>query len=683
MLGHGARRFSAIAAASVVVMLSSLVSPVHAAGLAASDEAAAESTSEPSPSESPAPSSESVEPAAPKQPEEPAKKSDTAKSVSPQSVPRASGNDAVITVKTGGDRTGASQVANLQGVKLRLYDGGDNGPSNPVKASWATCTSDAQGDCSFIVPEAQCDREGALLGVCWGGKGDNRDRRFWIRQQSVPAGYSVNDRLVTSSGSEQYAIRTGTSLTAGSTYRSGSHFMTAPTGRSDSSNASDSSGIWQNSRTNPQLEMSCAAGLKVALVLDLSGSVANSNAVGDLKGAATGMVDALAGTGSTMSLFTFATTAPRNNSSTGQNYGPMAIDSGSNATTIKNRINGYQAEGGTNWDRGLWQVAESGNNYDLVVVVTDGLPTFYGDGTRYYNGNGTHTRFMEAEQAVFSANAIKAKGTRVLGVGVGSGVSGAGDNLAAISGPKKHAPGGSVNDSDYFQAGWNELAGLLAGVAKGATCRADIEIDKKTIAYGAAAAQPAGAGWKFRVESTVGGLTPKSDQATGSDSKVNYELNFSTPKPSPAQLSIKELMSTSQKDQGWELKGVACTVNGEAVTVSKSDTTLPVTTGDAVKCTVTNEQFKKPGISIKKKAWDTPRASGLPGAPEIIPGSHVSDGKTVTWTYTVTNTGQTTLDKVKVVDDQLTSTAVICPKTSLGVGESMTCSASGPVKKQP
>ncbi|MDN6748438.1 MAG: hypothetical protein L0L93_15810, partial [Brevibacterium sp.] len=119
------------------------------------------------------------------------------------------------------------------------------------------------------------------------------------------------------------------------------------------------------------------------------------------------------------------------------------------------------------------------------------------------------------------------------------------------------------------------------------------------------------------------------------------------------------------------------------VSGSKRDTTLPVTTGDAVKCTVTNEQFKKPGISIKKKAWDTPRASGLPGAPEIIPGSHVSDGKTVTWTYTVTNTGQTTLDKVKVVDDQLTSTAVICPKTSLGVGESMTCSASGPVKKQP
>lgn len=681
MFGHSARRFSAIAAASVVVMLSSIVSPVQAAGLGASDEASA--NSEPSQTESSAAASEAAEPAAPKPSEEPTKKSGSAKSVSPQSVPSATGNNAVITVKTGGDRIGASQVANLQGVKLRLYDGGPSGPSNLVNSSWASCTSDAQGDCSFSVPETQCNLEGSILGVCWSGKGENRDRRFWVVQQSASSGYTANDKLISTSGSERYAFRTGEELRRGSTYRSGSQFMTAPTGGSDSTNPSDSSGIWQNSRTNPQLEMSCTAGLKVALVLDLSGSVANSNAVGDLKSASTGMVDALAGTGSTMSLFTFATTAPRNNTSTGRNYGPMAIDSGNNATTIKNRINGYQAEGGTNWDRGLWQVAGSGNDYDLAVVVTDGQPTFYGDGTRYSNGNGTHTRFIEVEQAIFSANAIKAKGTRVLGVGVGSGVSGAGDNLAAISGPNKYSTGVSVNDSDYFQAGWSELAGLLSGVAKGATCRADIEIDKKTIAYGDASANPGGTGWKFHVESTAGTLSPKSDQTTGSNSKVNYELNFSTPKPSPAQVGIKELMTTAQKDQGWELKDVACTVNEKAVTVSKSDTKLPVTTGDVVKCTVTNEQFKKPGISIEKKAWDTPKASGLPGATEITAGSHVTDGKTITWTYTVTNTGQTALDKVKVVDDQLASTAVTCPKTSLGVSESMTCSASGPVKKQP
>lgn len=683
MFGHSARRFSAIAAASVVVMLSSVVSPVQAAGLGASDETSGNSTSEASQTESPAAASESAEPAAPKPSEEPTKKSGGVKSVSPQSVPSATGNNAVITVKTGGDRIGASQVANLQGVKLRLYDGGSSGPSNPVKSSWATCTSDAQGDCSFSVPETQCNLEGSILGVCWSGKGENRDRRFWVVSQSASSGYTANDKLISTSGSERYAFRTGEELRRGSTYRSGSQFMTAPTGRSDSPNPSDSSGIWQNSRTNPELEMSCTAGLKVALVLDLSGSVANSNAVDDLKSASKGMVDALAGTGSTMSLFTFATTAPRNTTTTGQNYGPMAIDSGNNATTIKNRINGYEAEGGTNWDRGLWQVAGSGNEYDLAVVVTDGQPTFYGDGTRYYNGNGTHTRFIEVEQAIFSANAIKAKGTRVLGVGVGSGVSGAGDNLAAISGPNKYSTAASVNDSDYFQAGWSDLAGLLSGVAKGATCRADIEIDKKTIAYGDASAKPGGRGWKFHVESTAGTLSPKSDQTTDSNSKVNYELNFSTPKPSPTQLSIEELISTAQKGQGWGLKDVACTVNGKAVTVSKSDTKLPVTTGDAVRCTVTNDQLKKPEISVEKKAWDTPKASGLSGAPGIPAGTHVTEGKTITWTYTVTNTGQTALDNVNVVDDELPSAAVTCPKTSLGVGESMTCSASGPVKKQP
>lgn len=57
------------------------------------------------------------------------------------------------------------------------------------------------------------------------------------------------------------------------------------------------------------------------------------------------------------------------------------------------------------------------------------------------------------------------------------------------------------------------------------------------------------------------------------------------------------------------------------------------------------------------------------------PGPYVVVGSQVLWTYVVTNTGDTALQQIKVVDDQ--GVAVTCPKTVLQPAESMTCTASG------
>jgi hypothetical protein len=57
------------------------------------------------------------------------------------------------------------------------------------------------------------------------------------------------------------------------------------------------------------------------------------------------------------------------------------------------------------------------------------------------------------------------------------------------------------------------------------------------------------------------------------------------------------------------------------------------------------------------------------------PGPYVVVGSPVLWTYVVTNTGDTALQQIKVVDDQ--GVAVTCPKTVLQPAESMTCMASG------
>jgi len=59
------------------------------------------------------------------------------------------------------------------------------------------------------------------------------------------------------------------------------------------------------------------------------------------------------------------------------------------------------------------------------------------------------------------------------------------------------------------------------------------------------------------------------------------------------------------------------------------------------------------------------------------PGPEFAVGSTVTWTYEVTNTSNVPLTDIEVEDDQ--EGAVICPPGELGVGQSITCSASGTV----
>ena len=57
------------------------------------------------------------------------------------------------------------------------------------------------------------------------------------------------------------------------------------------------------------------------------------------------------------------------------------------------------------------------------------------------------------------------------------------------------------------------------------------------------------------------------------------------------------------------------------------------------------------------------------------PGPTIVAGSAVAWTYVVTNTGSVSLTNVVVSDDR--NVTVTCPATTLAVGQSMTCTASG------
>lgn len=173
--------------------------------------------------------------------------------ISAAAIPAPPTNSSIVNVKVGGNRTGVSGVTGLAGVVLGLYT------TTTATTPSYTCTSDADGDCNFTVPNTQ---QG----------GANRNARFYIKAISAPSGWRLNQTLRTGDGdggnsqSTAYQFQTP-QLQSGQTYTSTEDFMVG----SGNSNRAASGGVWQLSRTNPTLPTSC--GLDVALILDLSGSV--------------------------------------------------------------------------------------------------------------------------------------------------------------------------------------------------------------------------------------------------------------------------------------------------------------------------------------------------------------------------------------------------------------------------
>jgi len=98
--------------------------------------------------------------------------------------------------------------------------------------------------------------------------------------------------------------------------------------------------------------------------------------------------------------------------------------------------------------------------------------------------------------------------------------------------------------------------------------------------------------------------------------------------------------------------------------------------GDAVPADPTkvfNRQCRPvtPGVDIEKSTNGQDADSA--------PGPSIAVGSPVTWTYVVTNTGTANLSNVLVKDND-PLVVVTCPKTTLSVSESMTCTASGVAK---
>ncbi|MBN0039096.1 VWA domain-containing protein [Cellulosimicrobium cellulans] len=518
-------------------------------------------------------------------------------------VPDPAVNQAVVSVRAGGDRTGVNTVAGLPGVVLQLFRGA--GGVAPVTQEWGTCTSDAEGDCSFVVPDAQR----GPTGTCAGG-GENCGVRFFVRQVGVPPGWYPNDSLSTTlSGSAQatrYEFQTP-AVYADQVVTSGSPGGTSTFMVSQSQTRNASSGVWQQSRANPPLPGRC--GLDVALLLDLSGSVGAN--LPDLKASADTFVDALTGTPSRMSLFTFSRVSPADGSA---NYpGHFPISTTADAEAFKALYAGWGVGGGTNWDRGVAAVAEASETYDLTVVITDGNPTYYGDPNQ---GNGSNTRFRELENGIFSANALKAEGTRVLSVGVGSGVASdqAALNLASLSGTEEFT-GGNAETADFYRTGFAEAGAALRELVF-AKCAPSLSVVKAIVPPGGTLddAAPAGPGWTFTADSTpdIGGLPGTQTTTDDGTGAVNFPLEDF---PGETTVTVTEAQQPGHTVVPVAGSNAVCTLRTadqpEGVALEVSNTgdaespgfSFPMSSGSAVSCVIYN-QAPAPRASLSvSKTW--------------------------------------------------------------------------------
>lgn len=544
---------------------------------------------------------------------------------------------ATISVQVGGDRTGIASVSGLAGVQLELYIDNNGTIGSPVGQPWSTCTSNAAGVCTFIVPTPN-------------------GSRYWVVQRAapndVPAGWFSNDTLAigTTPASQAYRFRTPV-ISSGVDVSSTVDFMIA----SGNDNNQASGGIWQNSRVNPVAPQQC--GIDVALIIDLSGSVAPYET--QLKNAAKGFVDALTGTPSQVGIFTFNNVAP---ATAGGNLGITPVSTPAGADVVKDHIDDFDTPvEATNWDRGISQVAASGVDYDLAVILTDGNPTVYSND----EGPGNRTRFREVENGVFSANAVKALGIRMVAVGVGDGIDGSPDNLIAISGPGAN--------SDYFQTEDYEAAGeTLRQLALG-DCEGSVSIVKQVVDEGTTGEDKTGqtptGGWEFTVDSDNPAITPATQSGTtaGGTGAVNFPLEFDT-SSTTGNVTVTETVQAGHSIVTTGGKNAVCTEveSGDAVTVTNDGAngfTIGVDPQVAVTCTVWNRPPEPLADVRVDKTWIVNGQTFTNGnQPAGLSAQLELDGANTP--FGIVQTGYTSGDEVEISETTGVGNRELCSVTS-------------------
>ena len=396
-------------------------------------------------------------------------------------TPLAAGDSTIVVTKRtvaqplGVNGSVGSNTTSTVGATFQLhaYTTVAAGPGDPVDESWATCaiSADSHGQCVITVPDTQ--QGGAI-----------HNKQFWVVETNAAAGTYSNPVIKVGSFEGPTTVRQYPGLTpplAAGAYEMPRDARTT-VGNSAGSNASNdqerSFGAVADSLANPVVVPKCEAGIDIALQLDMSPSI-DPGELSEYKNAlagTNGLMDSLAGTNSRVSLYNFNATSPGQNSPAGWNFqAALNVDEGTNLDILKSRVNGLSSTGGaTNWDRALRVVTSAPVRRDVLIFITDGAPNYItntGGGNTTAQPDSFNVAVRSVEAAIYSANAVKAMGTRVLAVGVGGGITEAGENLRAVSGPELN--------TDYFQTeDWGRLGTQLRAIAQSLTCQVPITVTK-------------------------------------------------------------------------------------------------------------------------------------------------------------------------------------------------------------
>jgi len=560
-------------------------------------------------------------------------------------VPAPTPTTAVVSVKVAGARSSATTVAPVAGARFGLF------ATEPGQATFDsdgatsatpryTCTSDAAGDCSFVVPI--------------GAGGTTAGTRLWLAPIGFPTGWynqpvwqtaplsptAADPKVQTPHVFQTPPLQANNAYVSGQTY--GSYgFMTDPGSQTtparptaqfpNFTRRSASAGYWPLSRVNPDLPAKC--GINVAIIVDLSSSV--SGYVPQIQSAISSFVDGLRGTPSQAALFTFGTASPANG------YGPntslMSVATTADANRFKQLYAGWgnPPTNYTNWDAGLEAASAVNQNpnpdehFDLAVVLTDGNPTVYGSNRTNNNvpANSGYTRFREMEESVVSANRLKDEGTRVVAVGVGDGLdAGSAANLRSISGRTAYdSSAGNILDADYLQepdyaAAGNNLRNLVL-----ASCAPSISVAKRIVPPGDTNVDNAytpGNPWTFDASTTTQGasVAPASGQTGQQTGALNFDVTLE-PDHAPGDFTVSERPQTNAAGDPYTVFPTDGNGNHDpggqnAVCVNKSedDRNVPTTNTangftvavglqDAVSCVIYNQAPDTRASVVVHKRW--------------------------------------------------------------------------------
>ena len=269
------------------------------------------------------------------------------------------------------------------------------------------CTTDANGDCtSAVLAPGTYD----------------------VREKSAPTGWSTISELVFGGSSSGAGNQTHPYVGTATVGATGSANVSVQ--RTNTASVQDPNHRFINVRDNHALP-AAQCGITIALVLDRSGSITPNrqafiNTVNGVPGdpAQLGLLGALAGTPTTIKIYSFAedATGPSANFDLSTTQG--LADARAAVTTIYNNLGG-----GTNWDAGMSLAAGSGT--PVTIFLTDGNPTVWNGEP---NGGGATITLNDLTAGIASANSLKGTST-IFAVGAGSGITAFEPRAGVGSGP--------------------------------------------------------------------------------------------------------------------------------------------------------------------------------------------------------------------------------------------------------